>query len=177
VHRLDKDTSGIVVVAKRDAAHAALAAAFKTRSLEREYLAVVAPPPARSAGSFRTLHGRHPVDRKRFSSKVARGRTAVTHFSVAEVLAGAALLRCRLEAGRTHQIRVHLADHGTPIVGDPLYGRRAADPRVAAAARALGRQALHAAVLGFAHPVTGAALRFETSPPGDFLALVAALRG
>jgi 23S rRNA pseudouridine1911/1915/1917 synthase len=180
VHRLDKDTSGVMVVAKHDAAHLGLAAAFKDKvgALVREYLAVVAPAPSSSATTYRTLHGRHPVDRKRFSSKVATGKPAVTHVRVEERFAlGAALLRARLETGRTHQIRVHLADHGHPLLGDPLYGRRPGDPRLAALAEALGRQALHAAVLGFAHPITGATLRFETPPPADLAALLAALRG
>jgi 23S rRNA pseudouridine1911/1915/1917 synthase len=178
VHRLDKDTSGVMVVAKHDAAHLALAALFKDKvNILREYLAVVAPPPALASVVYRTLHGRHPVDRKRFSSKVERGKPAVTHVRVEERFAGAALVRCRLETGRTHQIRVHLADHGHPIVGDPLYGRRPPDARVAALGAALGRQALHAAVLGFAHPITGAALRFETPAPADVQALLAGLRG
>jgi 23S rRNA pseudouridine1911/1915/1917 synthase len=177
VHRLDKDTSGVMVVAKHDAVHVALAARFKDRDLTREYLALVAPPPREDVGVYRTLHGRHPVDRKRFSSKVTRGKPAVTHVRVEERFRGAALVRCRLETGRTHQIRVHLADHGHPIVGDPTYGRAPPDPRVRELGRGLGRQALHAAVLGFVHPVTGEALRFETPVPADFAAVLAALRG
>jgi 23S rRNA pseudouridine1911/1915/1917 synthase len=177
VHRLDKDTSGVMVATKDDATHAALAARFAEKDLVREYLAVVAPPPRAPSGTFDTLHGRHPRDRKKFSSRVARGKRAVTHYRTEERLGEvAALLRCRLETGRTHQIRVHLADHGAPILGDPVYGRKPRDPQVAALAAALGRQALHAARLEIAHPVTGELLRFETAPPADMQALLDGLR-
>jgi len=180
VHRLDRDTSGAMVATKSDRAHAALGAAFAAKSrgepggIVRDYLGIAAPPPA-AGGTLRTLHGRHPTDRKRFSSKVATGKPAVTHWTVVEPLAGAALVRFRLETGRTHQIRVHAADHGWPLLGDPLYGRA---PRpLAAIAAALGRQALHAAVLELDHPVTGARLRFESPLPADLIAALAALRG
>ena len=177
VHRLDRDTTGVMVVAKDEATLAALVVAWQDkREVEREYVAVCAPAPAADAGTLRTLYGRHPVDRKRFSSKVKAGKAAVTHWRVVERLAhGAALVRLRLETGRTHQIRVHMADHGWPLVGDATYGRRH-DGALADAARALGRQALHAARLGFVHPATGARLVFETPPPADFAALLAALR-
>jgi 23S rRNA pseudouridine1911/1915/1917 synthase len=180
VHRLDKDTSGAMVVAKTDRAHAALGAAFAAKSrgepggIVREYLGVGAPPPPAAAGTLRTLYGRHPTDRKRFSSRVATGKPAVTHWTVIEPLAGAALVRFRLETGRTHQIRVHAADHGWPLLGDPLYGRT---PRpLAAIAAALGRQALHAARLELDHPVTGARLRLEAPLPADLAAALARLR-
>jgi len=177
VHRLDKDTSGVMVATKHDAAHAQLAARFKSKALRREYLAVVAPPMETRQGTFSTLYGRHPVHRKRFSSKVARGKPAVTHFRVVERFADlACLVRCRLETGRTHQIRVHFADAGHPLLGDRTYGRRPASPRLAAAAAALGRQALHAAVLEFAQPVTGELLSFESPLPADLEALVGQLR-
>ena len=177
VHRLDKDTSGVMVATKHDAAHAQLAARFKSKALRREYLAVVAPPMETRQGTFSTLYGRHPVHRKRFSSKVARGKPAVTHFRVEERFAElACLVRCRLETGRTHQIRVHFADAGHPLLGDRTYGRRPASPRLAAAAAALGRQALHAAVLEFAQPVTGELLSFESPLPADLEALVGQLR-
>ena len=178
VHRLDRDTSGVMVASKSDAAHIRLVDMFSRRDLERRYLAVVAPPPSPPSGTIETLYGRHPTDRKRFSSKVSRGKRAVTHYRTLErFAAGAALIECRLETGRTHQIRVHLADVGSPLIGDPMYGRRRtrAEPLRTLAA-ALGRQALHAAVLGFEHPVTGEALRFETEPPADFAALLAGLR-
>ena len=165
VHRLDKDTSGVMVATKDDATHEELAELFALKDLTREYLAVVAPPPRPPAGTIETLYGRHPRDRKKFSSKVTRGKRAVTHYCVERALAGgAALVRCTLETGRTHQIRVHLADRGSPVVGDPVYGRRRCV--------AIARQALHAAVLGFVHPITGAALRFETAPPDDFRQLL-----
>jgi 23S rRNA pseudouridine1911/1915/1917 synthase len=180
VHRLDKDTSGAMVATKTDRAHAALAAAFAAKSrgepggIVREYLGITAPAPPAAAGTLRTWHGRHPTDRKRFSSKLATGKPAVTHWTVVEPLAGAALVRFRLETGRTHQIRVHAADHGWPLLGDPLYGRT---PRaLATIADALGRQALHAALLELDHPTTGARLRFEAPLPGDLGVALARLR-
>jgi 23S rRNA pseudouridine1911/1915/1917 synthase len=177
VHRLDKDTSGVMVVAKDEQTQTALSAAFKAKTdVLREYVAVAAPAPPGARGTIRTLYDRHPVDRKRFSSKVAKGKSAVTHWEVVERLGlGAALVRCRLETGRTHQIRVHMADSGWPLVGDQLYGRRYAGA-LAELARTLGRQALHAARLEFAHPITGARLAFTTEAPADFVALVSALR-
>lgn len=178
VHRLDKDTSGVMVAAKDDATHVALTDMFERHDLVREYLAVVSPPPRDASGTFSTLHGRHPTDRKRFSSKVVRGKPAITHYRVEERLgAVAVLVRCRLETGRTHQIRVHFADHGSPVVGDQVYGRRPRGQVLAEPAAALGRQALHAAVLSFVHPITGEALRFETEPPADMQRLVRALKG
>lgn len=173
VHRLDKDTSGVMVVAKSAAARDGLVERFAAHDIEREYRAiVVGEPPDRAVHD--TLHGRHPVDRKRFSTRVERGRRAVTHVEVLSRFVGAALVRCRLETGRTHQIRVHLADAGTPVLGDPVYGR-AREARVRAIGDRLGRQALHAAVLGFAHPVSGEALRFEAPAPADFAAALEAL--
>ena len=182
VHRLDKDTSGVMVVAKSDRAHAALTAAFAAKSrgetggIERSYTAIAAPPPVGEGGTLRTWYGRHPTDRKRFSSKVHGGKLAVTHWTLVERLHGAALLRFVLETGRTHQIRVHASDHGWPLLGDPVYGHRQRDERLAAAATALDRQALHAAVLAFAHPVTGARLSFASPLPPDLVATLAALR-
>jgi 23S rRNA pseudouridine1911/1915/1917 synthase len=176
VHRLDKDTSGVMVASKNDAAHAGLAAQFAGKTLRREYLAVVAPPLAAREGSFATLYGRHPVHRKRFSSVVARGKRAVTHYRVEERFPGLAdLVRCRLETGRTHQIRVHFADAGHPLIGDRTYGRRLAPP-LADLAAALARQALHAAVLELVHPTSGELLSFATPPPADLEALLASLR-
>lgn len=182
VHRLDKDTSGVMVATKSDRAHAALTAAFAAKSrgeagsLERSYLAITSPAPPAGRGTLRTLHGRHPVDRKRFSSKVATGKPAVTHYEVVEPLHDAALVRFRLETGRTHQIRVHAADQGWPLVGDPVYGHKPRDARLAAVARTLGRQALHASTLAFEHPVTGARLRFEAPLPADMQAALSSLR-
>lgn len=176
VHRIDKDTSGVMVATKSDAAHQAMTEQFQNKEPFREYVAVVAPPPKGEGGTFDTLHGRHPVHRKRFSSKVTRGKRAVTHYSVVERYAGvAAQVSCRLETGRTHQIRVHFADAGMALIGDPMYGGRRRGI-VAELGQELGRQALHAARLAFAHPVTGEQLAFESALPADMLALIARLR-
>jgi 23S rRNA pseudouridine1911/1915/1917 synthase len=193
VHRIDKDTSGLMVVAKTDRAHAALSAEFKAHAIDREYLAIVrgVPDPGdpRLAGlpgvSFEAGGvirieggiGRHPTDRKRMAVVGARGRRAVTRVRVVERYGDvAALVSCRLETGRTHQIRVHLAHVGHPLVGDPVYGRRRPLPAsvpqaVAAAVARFPRQALHAARLGFRHPVSGEAMAFAVAPPGDFTRL------
>jgi 23S rRNA pseudouridine1911/1915/1917 synthase len=169
VHRLDKDTSGVMVVARTDVAREGLSALFARHDLEREYEAIAlgTTPPA---VTYDTLYGRHPVERKRFSSKVRGDKRAVTHVRTVRALHGASLVRCRLETGRTHQIRVHMADHGHPLLGDPVYGRTPKDATLRDAAEALGRQALHARVLGFVHPVTAKAMRFEVEPPADFRA-------
>ena len=178
VHRIDKGTSGLLVVARTAAARERLKVAFAAHDVERVYDALaIGPLPDRA--DYDTAYGRHPTDRKAFTSR-PRGpaKRAVTHVVVVERLAGARVARveCRLETGRTHQIRVHLAEHGAPLLGDPLYGRapRATDLR--AIGDALGRQALHARVLGFAHPTTGAPMRFESPWPTDFAVAVAALR-
>ena len=183
VHRLDKDTSGVMIATKSDRAHASLTAQFQAKSrgdangkIERQYLAIAAPPPPSAGGTLRTLYGRHPVHRKKFSSKVASGKHAVTHWNVVERLHGAALLRLELETGRTHQIRVHATDHGWPLLGDPVYGHRQRDERIAAAADSLGRQALHAAVLTFDHPVTGHRMAFTAPLPADLEVVLSALR-
>ncbi|HEX2689780.1 MAG TPA: RluA family pseudouridine synthase [Kofleriaceae bacterium] len=180
VHRLDKDTSGVMVATKNDRAHAVLGAAFAAKSrgepggIVREYLGITAPPPPGATGTLRTWHARHPSDRKRFSSKVASGKPAVTHWTVVEPLPGAALVRFRLETGRTHQIRVHAADHSFPLLGDPLYGKT---PRpLAAVAAQLGRQALHATLLELDHPTTAARLRFESPLPHDLVEVLSELR-
>jgi 23S rRNA pseudouridine1911/1915/1917 synthase len=183
VHRLDKDTSGVMVATKTDRAHAALTAAFAAKSrgeaggLERTYLAITSPAPPAASGTLRTMHGRHPVHRKKFSTKVSGGKSAVTHWQIVEKLADAALVRLRLETGRTHQIRVHASEHGWPLVGDPVYSHKPRTERVAEVAAALARQALHAATLSFAHPVTGAPLAFESPLPEDMQRALAALRG
>jgi 23S rRNA pseudouridine1911/1915/1917 synthase len=174
VHRLDKDTSGVMVIARTDAAREGLTKQFAAHDIEREYEALcLGVPPAKV--TYETLIGRHPTDRKRFSTKVRVGKRAVTHVRLLEAFAGAAHVRCTLETGRTHQIRVHMADHGHPLLGDPVYGRTPKDARLKAASEALGRQALHARVLGFVHPITGERMRFEHEPPEDFRLALATL--
>ncbi len=175
VHRLDKDTSGVLVAAKTEQAYAPLCAAFAGKHALRTYVAVVAPPPRQTSGTFSTLFGRHPIHRKRFSSRVRSGKPAITHYRVERTFRDlAALVTCRLETGRTHQIRVHFADHGSPVLGDATYGRKRSPP-LAAHAAALGRQALHAARLELAHPRTGEWLAFEAPLPEDLQTLLAAL--
>jgi len=187
VHRLDKDTSGLLVVAKTDAAHRSLAELFadhgRTGSLEREYLALVWGGFDATAGKVGAAIGRHPRHRERMAvSTEERGRHAVTHWRLVEGLGPASLVACRLETGRTHQIRVHMASIGHPLLGDLVYGAgyktKASQLSEGAkdALAALGRQALHAAALGFEHPITGEALRFERPPPEDFSRLLSALR-
>jgi 23S rRNA pseudouridine1911/1915/1917 synthase len=175
VHRLDKDTSGVMVVAKDEPTLVALQVLFHGHDLERRYLAIVeGVVPER--GSFKTKYGRDPRDRKKFSSRVETGKRAVTHFTVKERLAGATLIEARLETGRTHQIRVHFKDAGHPVVGDRTYARPPRDPRVREVARTIGRQALHAYLLGFKHPRTGRYLEWRSRLPADIEAALAALR-
>jgi 23S rRNA pseudouridine1911/1915/1917 synthase len=177
VHRIDKDTSGVLVVAKTPASRESLKAQLGAHTAERVYLALTAGVPA--PATIRTHYGRDPRSRLRFTSRVEDGKLAVTHVKVLERLAGAraALVECRLETGRTHQIRVHLAERAkTPLLADALYGRPAKDPELAAVSARLGRQALHAAVLGFVHPLTSERLRFEVDPPADFARALADLR-
>ena len=177
VHRLDKDTSGLLVVAKDDATMATLGADFKIHRVRRVYDALVVGRPPRAAGKIDTLHGRDPHDRKRFTTRVKTGRRAITNWRLVEDLGRAARLQAELETGRTHQVRVHFAALGCPILGDASYGRSPRDPAVREIARTLGRQALHARVLGFFHPKTGAWMEFQSEPPADFAAALAGLRG
>jgi 23S rRNA pseudouridine1911/1915/1917 synthase len=174
VHRLDKGTSGVMVVARTGDAREALKAQFQVHSIERAYEAIVVGEA--QPRTIATLHARNPRDRLRFTGRVAHGRHAVTHVRSLASLRGATHVECTLETGRTHQIRMHLAESGTPILGDPLYGQPIRDPEVRAVGERLGHQALHARVLGFVHPRTGARLRFESSLPSDFLAALDALR-
>lgn len=176
VHRLDRGTSGVMVVARNVVAHARLAEQFERHTVEKLYAAlVVGDPPAELR--LETLFGRHPVDRQRFSSKVPRGRKALTSFRTLERAGGCARLAVRLGTGRTHQIRVHLSDAGWPILGDEVYGRRLRDPVLRLAAERLGRPALHAMRLGFDHPRTGERLCFEAPLPADFCAAWSTVRG
>ena len=180
VHRLDKDTSGVLVVAKTDAAHAALAAQFRAHTVGRVYRALVLGRPEAPRGTIDAPLARHPQHRVK-RAVVARGKRAVTHWTVERRLGVLTLLRLRLETGRTHQIRVHLDHVGWPVVGDPLYGNLNRAKSVSlpepAKARLLAfrRQALHAAELAFDHPTTGKRMEFRTELPEDFEALVSAL--
>ncbi len=167
VHRLDKDTSGLLVVAKTLTAQTDLVRQLQARSVTREYLALVHGQVTRN-GKVEAPIGRHPVARTRMAV-VARGRHAVTHYEVIERFSDATLLRCRLETGRTHQIRVHMSAIGHPLVGDPAYGRRRAT-------LAFPRQALHAERLALRHPETRKAMSWRVAPPADLRRLILSLR-
>ena len=177
VHRIDKDTSGLLVVAKSDAAHEGLARQFADHSLERAYLAIVAGVPVPLAGTVTGAIARSNTNRKKMALVAdGRGKHAVTHYATLERLGTAAMVECRLETGRTHQVRVHLTSLGHPLLGDPVYGRTPAKLKSLLDQLDFARQALHAAVLGFVHPVSGAALRFESALPADMGALLVELR-
>lgn len=184
VHRLDREVSGVMVAAKHDRAHVGLAGQFSVHTIERVYEAVVRGLPAATAGTVDAPIGRHPVDRKRMAVvRAAGGKRAVTHWRRLEAAGTrAARLAFTLETGRTHQIRVHAASMGHPIVGDRVYGRdgrgAAIPPEAARAAiAALDRILLHARRLGFVHPVTGERLAFEAPPPPVFARVLELLRG
>jgi 23S rRNA pseudouridine1911/1915/1917 synthase len=175
VHRIDKDTSGLLVVAKSDKAHEGLARQFADHSLERAYLAVCIGYPQPPSGTIAKRLGRSDADRKKMAvlaDDASRGKHAVTHFRTLQRLDGCTLIECRLETGRTHQVRVHLASIGHSLVGDPVYGRSTAQIRTVLKDLGFERQALHAAVLGFVHPVTGEKLRFESEMPADMKRLI-----
>src|SRR5271169_4999603 len=179
VHRLDKDTSGLMVVAKTEAAHHALSRDFMLRRVDRAYAAIVWGVPTPLAGEITGNIGRSAVNRKKMTVvRDGRGKPAITHYRVERSFhSQAALLECRLATGRTHQIRVHLANRGHPLIGDPVYGTRAGREvrrRSAIGARiaAFTRQALHARLLGFVHPAGGGRLMFDSPLPADIHELV-----
>src|SRR5215467_7065417 len=171
VHRLDKDTSGVLLIAKTAAALAELARQFHDREIEKHYLALVWGTPARARGTIDEPIGRHPVHRQRMAVR-PRGRSAVTRYEVLETWSQVALVRAAPETGRTHQIRVHLAALGHPVVADALYARG----RPRAAALGIDRHALHAEVIRFHHPVTRDPLRISAPLASDFAAALAHLR-
>ncbi len=181
VHRLDKDTSGVMVVAGTDLAHRALSLAFATRQVDKRYLCVTAGKPKADEGLIDTPHARHPKHRLRFTGTVEAERRMRTRFRVLERLGPCALVAIELLTGRTHQIRVHMAEAGTPLVGDELYGganrwKGVAHQDSRQAMKAMSRQALHAQHLSFVHPVSGEQLAFEAPLPDDFQGLIDALR-
>lgn len=181
VHRLDKDTSGVMVAAKTDAAHTGLSEQFAVHSIHRLYKAAVWGHPVPPKGRIEGAIGRHPVNRKKMTIRDSGGKHAVTHYDVQNRFPLGALVNCTLETGRTHQIRVHMTSIGHSLIGDPVYGR--APKNLSKQLDALGletlkgfqRQALHAAELGFIHPVTGESMSFESPLPADMTGLISAL--
>ena len=177
VHRIDKDTTGLLVVAKNDPAHRSLSQQFKEHTIKRVYLALVFGSPKADKGRIESAIGRHPVDRKRMSGAARRGKKAVTHWQAVSRYRGVTLMRLKLETGRTHQIRVHLCEAGHPLVGDTVYGgsgRLATipDTQLRELIKGMGRQALHAKTLGFIHPATGEYLEFDTELPMDMVRII-----
>lgn len=175
VHRIDKDTSGLLVVAKSDVAHEGLARQFADHSLERAYLAICGGHPSPPAGTIDERIGRSDRDRKKMAvlpKDSSRGKHAVTHYKTIKRLDHCTLVECRLETGRTHQVRVHLASIGHSLLGDPVYGRDPAPLRPILKALDFKRQALHAARIGFVHPVSGNFLAFDSELPDDMRELI-----
>jgi 23S rRNA pseudouridine1911/1915/1917 synthase len=177
VHRIDRDTSGLLVVAKTDAAHEGLAKLFAAHDIERRYWAIVSGVPAPPAGTVRTQIGRSNSNRKKMAVLPEnKGKHAVTHFKTEEIFKNTALVSCTLETGRTHQVRVHMAHIGHPLIGDSVYSNRQNTYKIGPNQSKFERQALHAASLGFIHPVSGETLRFDSSLPEDMQLLLSALR-
>jgi 23S rRNA pseudouridine1911/1915/1917 synthase len=175
VHRLDKDTSGVMVAAKHDASMAALVDQFKAGTVRKEYVALVHGMPLPPHGTVESLIGRSRTDRKKMSARPPRGREAVTHYRVAEVLGDVCLVRVRIETGRTHQIRVHMAHLGHPVLGDRQYGARRS--RRFQSPVAVPRQMLHAETLAFVHPATREPVAFSAPVPSDMQSVIDGLRG
>ncbi len=172
VHRIDKDTSGLLVAAKTDPAHTGLAAQFARHSIDRRYLAIVSGMPNPVSGTVDAPLGRSATNRQKIAIQPeGRGKRAVTHYRLLAPLTEAALVECKLETGRTHQVRVHMASIGAPLVGDPAYGRTRKSHRALLDSLGFRRQALHAAHLGFIHPITRETLAFESKIPDDMQAL------
>ncbi len=177
VHRIDKDTSGLLVVAKTDPAHEGLARQFAAHSIGRVYKAITSGRPKASEGKVDAFLARSPLNRKKIAvCSPGKGKRAVTHWTMTEPLNDAALIECRLETGRTHQVRVHMAHIGHPLVGDPVYGKTRSAHKSILADMDFKRQALHAAELNFLHPITGGALTFLSPTPSDIQRLLDALR-
>ena len=177
VHRIDKDTSGLLVVAKSDVAHEGLARQFEDHSIERRYLALVAGQPLPPHGTVNGNIARSAQNRKKMALVAeGHGKRAVTHYKTIETFGVSTLVECSLETGRTHQVRVHMTSLGHPLLGDPAYGRTPPKLKPLLAEHAFERQALHAKVLGFVHPVTGVSLRFESPLPADMAGLLVDLR-
>ncbi|MBJ6123151.1 RluA family pseudouridine synthase [Sphingomonas mollis] len=174
VHRIDKDTSGLMVAAKTDQAHEGLARQFHDHSIDRRYRAIVGGIPRPAEGTVDAPLARSPHNRKKIAI-VANGKRAVTHFTTIQRLREAALVECRLETGRTHQVRVHMASIGHSLLGDPVYGKAKGQPRRCLETLGFTRQALHAAHLGFIHPVTCVALALESPMPADMQELFTSL--
>jgi len=173
VHRIDKDTSGLIVAAKTDRAHEGLAAQFKRHSIDRRYRLVVAGRPNPTKGTIEGALARSSANRQKMAIvEPGRGKHAITHYSTIQLLKEATLLECRLETGRTHQVRVHLASIGHPLLGDPVYGRTRPHHRPILDRLGFRRQALHAAHLGFIHPVNSLSLSFESRIPDDMRELI-----
>jgi 23S rRNA pseudouridine1911/1915/1917 synthase len=175
VHRLDKDTSGLMVVAKTDVAHVALSAQLQSRTLKRIYTAVVWGKPMPMNGRIEGNIGRSPSDRKRMALVSHGGRFAVTHYKTMKFYKTASLVECRLETGRTHQIRVHMAHIGNSLVGDPVYGLKRLPKDATAEAKSLPRQALHATQVTFLHPITNMEMCYSSSVPSDIAELIASM--
>jgi 23S rRNA pseudouridine1911/1915/1917 synthase len=177
VHRIDKLTSGLLVVARTKEARDGLVEQFKIHSITREYIAIISGAMTKSKGTFDTLHGRHPTNRLKFSSKVIKGKKAKTYYKTIEKYGTlASLVKVTLSTGRTHQVRVHFCDAGHPLLGDPLYRIGGLKEKTADAGKLLGRQALHAAHLGFIHPVTGKQMSFNSPLPEDMENTIAFLK-
>ena len=176
VHRIDKDTSGLIVAAKTDRTHEGLAGQFAKHSIDRRYSAIVAGVPLQPAGRVEASLARSSANRQKMAIvEAGRGKHAITHYRLVTQLRRAALVECRLETGRTHQVRVHMASIGHPLLGDPVYGRTRPEHREMLDRLAFRRQALHAAHLGFVHPITSAAMAFESYIPADMQALLSEL--